>query len=171
MNDEEIREIQTALRALSFTDARIPRLIVNGLFDKETKRAVVIFQRLYDLPQTGAVDPETWDRLREAYLESQHRQPRPLSVFPHEEFVLRVGDSHESVPVVRHILNTLSARYDNLPNVGNGDTVYDRRIADAVLVLRRLHDLEETDETDILVWNLLAALYEESSTAVGSGAS
>ncbi len=167
MNTETVREIQKALRLLSFSEPALPRLVVDGRFGHETKRAVSIFQELYRLPITGEVDPVTWDRLQEAYQDAITVKPRPLAVFPHEKFLLRLGDKHESVPVIKHILNTLSARYGNLPSVGNGD-IYDPDTANAVRRLRQLHDLEDNDTTDIDVWELLVSLYEHPFDADGS---
>ncbi len=38
-----------------------------GMFDSDTRAAVIAFQSLYGLPVTGVVDEETWNRLSEVY--------------------------------------------------------------------------------------------------------
>ncbi len=38
-----------------------------GMFDSDTRAAVIAFQSLYGLPVTAVVDEETWNRLSEVY--------------------------------------------------------------------------------------------------------
>ena len=40
---------------------------IGGIFDSDTRAAVIAFQSLYGLPVTGIVDEETWNRLSEVY--------------------------------------------------------------------------------------------------------
>lgn len=160
MNSEAVREIQHALRTLSFSEPSLPPLVVDGRYGYETRRAVARFQQLYSLPESGEVDPVTWDRLREAYQAALTLPPSPLKVFPHRDFVLRVGESDEIVPVIKAILTALSRRYANLVIVDQSP-LYDSETAQVIRYLRRLHDLEESDLIDIEVWELLAALYAD----------
>ena len=49
--------------ALLFYDDSTEELIPDGRFSEQTADAVRVFQRYSDLPQTGTVDAETWNRL------------------------------------------------------------------------------------------------------------
>ncbi len=162
MNTEAIREIQQALRLLSFREPSIPRVVIDGQYSHDTKRAVSVFQQLYGLPISGETDPVTWDRLTEAARDASVLTPSPLYVFPHEQFRIRIGEQHDSIPVIKHILNTLSLRYNNLPQVGYG-RVYDEATSEAVRTLRSLHDLESNDEIDAALWELLVLLYNRTT--------
>ena len=81
---DAILNLQRYLRALSFVDSRLPRVPLDGLFDSETRRAVEIYQRTRDLPETGIVDKTTWDTLFNEYLaleKASQRSPTP-NFFP-----------------------------------------------------------------------------------------
>ena len=45
----------------------LPRIPLNGSFDEVTSEAVRMFQRKNMLPETGEIDPLTWDLLAEEY--------------------------------------------------------------------------------------------------------
>jgi ribosomal protein L17 len=59
--------IQYILNELTLNYDDIPRNEQNGYFDEDTERAIIIFQRIHDLPATGRVDKFTWNALVEAY--------------------------------------------------------------------------------------------------------
>ncbi|MEU3605909.1 L,D-transpeptidase family protein [Streptomyces sp. NPDC035033] len=59
--NEQVRELQARLRQLHHFD-RAP----TGFYGSITARAVSAFQKKRGLPETGAVDGTTWDRLRAA---------------------------------------------------------------------------------------------------------
>ncbi len=44
-----------------------PRIVHVGIYDRGTFRAVRMFQRLYDLPKTGRLDPLTLGALRKLW--------------------------------------------------------------------------------------------------------
>ena len=70
MHDEPlyIREIQNWLRALAFSDERIPLIAVDGIYGPETTQAVRAFQEITGLPATGTVDKATWDAVYIAFV-------------------------------------------------------------------------------------------------------
>lgn len=57
---------QLMLNAISL-NYELPHVSVSGLYDDITEEAVIEFQRINLLPQTGIVDPETWDILADEY--------------------------------------------------------------------------------------------------------
>lgn len=64
---EVVSTIQYRLAILQrFVDV-LPELRVDGSFGPQTREAVLAFQRLVGLPQTGEVDRATWDELANAW--------------------------------------------------------------------------------------------------------
>ena len=65
MNDnvQNVFELQTMLRQMSFISQNIKRINPDGIFGTETTEAVKSFQALKNLPVTGDVDFETWTEL------------------------------------------------------------------------------------------------------------
>jgi murein L,D-transpeptidase YcbB/YkuD len=55
------------LNSISAMHPEIKPVEAGGMFDSDTRAAVIAFQSLYGLPVTGVVDEETWNRLSEVY--------------------------------------------------------------------------------------------------------
>ncbi len=62
-HNQNVYELQTALRHLRSTDKIITLVNPDGFFGPETTAAVIDAQRFFGLPQTGNVDLETWELL------------------------------------------------------------------------------------------------------------
>lgn len=63
-----VRELQKYLLELSYATHGYPHLAIDGVFGKETREAVALFQRRRRLPVTGVVDRRTWEAIYSAYL-------------------------------------------------------------------------------------------------------
>ncbi|HVI27634.1 N-acetylmuramidase domain-containing protein [Hansschlegelia sp.] len=68
LDPDQVRALQTNLRALGYAEAGIP----NGVFGPKTAAAVAAFQKQEDLPVSGGADAATLQRLAIA-------RPRPVS--------------------------------------------------------------------------------------------
>ena len=68
-NEQNVFELQTALRALRQTHKVMPLINPDGYFGEETTAAVISAQEFFGLPQTGEADFETWTLLFENYFE------------------------------------------------------------------------------------------------------
>lgn len=66
-NEQNVFELQTALRNLRQTLKTIPLINPDGFFGTETTKAVFAAQKFFGLPQTGIVDYETWQIIFENY--------------------------------------------------------------------------------------------------------
>lgn len=67
---ESVRVLQEYLNFISNTYNSIPPVKVTGEFGSYTRNSVTIFQRTFDLPETGIVDKETWDTLASVYYDT-----------------------------------------------------------------------------------------------------
>lgn len=65
---DKVRQIQEQLEAVSRVYTAIPRIVVDGVFGEQTKRAVNEFQKVFGLPQTGVVDFKTWYKISQIYV-------------------------------------------------------------------------------------------------------
>ncbi len=78
----DVELLQTYLNAVSRVFAEIPRVSVSGNFDEQTQNAVLVFQRIEGIPQSGIVGPVTWDILAEKYNEIENGNIRAEFQFP-----------------------------------------------------------------------------------------
>ncbi len=79
---KHIREFQQYLQGISYYNNKIPLIIPDGYFGKETATAVRAFQREYRIPETGTVTPETWNKAAAIYRRFIDTEPLPLDIFP-----------------------------------------------------------------------------------------
>ena len=63
-----VRTIQEQLNAISNNFPAIPKIRVDGDFGEETRNAVMAFQRIFNMPQSGIVDFSTWYRISHIYV-------------------------------------------------------------------------------------------------------
>ena len=63
-----VRTIQEQINAVSNAYPLIPKLAVDGVFGPLTAESVRVFQRIFDLPQTGTVDFATWYKISQIYV-------------------------------------------------------------------------------------------------------
>ena len=67
-NEEQaIRNLQRYLRQLSYFDEDISPIVINGVWNDETRNALLEFQRKNGLSPTGTVDRETTLLLHSKY--------------------------------------------------------------------------------------------------------
>lgn len=65
---EKVRQIQQQLNRIGENYPALPRLQTDGIFGPRTAEAVRIFQQIFSLPQTGAVDFATWYAISRIYV-------------------------------------------------------------------------------------------------------
>ncbi len=88
---EKVRLLQYMLSVLSSYIQEIPPVTVDGIFGPATRSAVLAAQRRFRLPETGTVDPGTWDEIYDQYSGIENTTLRSGETFP--------GASETSVPV------------------------------------------------------------------------
>lgn len=79
---DKVGLLQYMLSVLSEYISEIPPISVDGIFGPATRSAVLAAQRYYRLPQTGIVDPNTWDVLYNNYSGIVNTSLRSSSDFP-----------------------------------------------------------------------------------------
>ena len=157
--ENNIRELQKKLRALSYTDDTIPRPAVTGIRDDVTDAALLAFQNAVGLEPSGQADRATWQALDDAHRQNLRRYSPSAPLYPVS------GDAFFEMPyppsfllLLQVLLQTLSETTEALPPVPLTG-IYDRRTAEAISALQSLAGLVPNGRLDAAAWDTLAALY------------
>ncbi|WP_291581732.1 peptidoglycan-binding protein [Clostridium sp. UBA6640] len=65
---EPVRVIQTQLNRIAQNYPLIPRVAVDGVYGANTAESVRVFQKVFNLPQTGTVDYATWYQISNIFV-------------------------------------------------------------------------------------------------------
>ncbi len=65
---QKVRQLQQQLNSIAGVYSSIPKLLTDGIYGEETKRAVRAFQREFGLPATGITDFRTWYKISQIYV-------------------------------------------------------------------------------------------------------
>lgn len=159
-----IREMQTYLRTVATRHTKIPLIAVDGVYGPETTAAVTAFQKTFGLEPTGRVDRTTWDAIFREYTRiiKEEAPAEAVRPYPHPHHVIVPGDSGNLVLILQIMLDTIAARYSNLPPVEiNGH--YDEDTEKIVRELQKSAGLEPNGKTDKNTWDHIARLYNTQS--------
>ena len=143
-----IKEVQKYLFVLSdrkYTD--IPRIPVDGTFDKETEAAVIKFQQIKLISETGIVDFETFTALYDDYSKVVEEIYTTDYIFGDGSFPLVENDQNEDVRALHVMINELKKTYPEIRSVGTG-SYFSKRTGDAIEDLRSLFILPKSRKLD-----------------------
>ncbi len=65
---DKVLQIQQQLNRIAQNYPAIPRIAADGIYGTNTANAVRVFQRVFNLPQSGIVDYPTWYKISEIYV-------------------------------------------------------------------------------------------------------
>lgn len=66
-NGEKVRQLQSQLNRIAQNFPAIPTLVQDGIYGPATANSVRVFQRIFNLPETGVTDYATWYKVSEIY--------------------------------------------------------------------------------------------------------
>lgn len=155
---EHIREIQEYLYAMSFYNDNIIRVIPDGIFGTETSLSVRSFQTEYDLPVTGEVDKDTWNKIVKTYRDYVALPPCTIDAFPSPTFILSNEHKGTLVYILQAMIKAIGLTYDNIPNI-KVTGIYDDDTATAVKFIQQIANLNPTGFTNRLTWNVIVMTY------------
>lgn len=150
-----IRLLHYLLRAIAYFDDEIPLLVVSsGVFDENTVKMVLEFQKKYSLPATGVVDKYTWGKLIDAYDDLLKSIPSEYLEYEDEFFggrILTLGVTGEDVRRLQKFLLKICREKKNIPGVRvNGE--FDSLTEQSVKVLQELLNLPVNGAVGAIVW-------------------
>ena len=79
---EKVRQLQYMLSVLSAFIPDIPPVNIDGIFGSATRAAVLAAQRRFRLPETGAVDANTWGEIYDQFAGIENTTLRSGETFP-----------------------------------------------------------------------------------------
>ncbi len=164
---EDIRTIQKQLNRIGANYPSIPRIpSTNGIFDEETRRAVVQFQEIFNLMPDGRIGKATWYKIKQIYngvknLSGLYSEGITISEaqrqFPK---VLKIGDSGNEVSVLQYYLSFIGFFYDTLSQV-EIDGIFGKQTEDAVIAFQRQFGLPEDGVVGRQSWNAIQNTYDD----------
>lgn len=158
---QHIAELQQYLRGISYMDSSVPRIIPDGIYGPETRKAVEIFQKKNDIPVTGVVDAETWQAIYNEYLRLQKLNNLLLTISPFAsaDATIEEGDSGYIVYLIQAMLNTIAQFFVNI-NKANMSGVVDDSTVKTIKQLQNVAGETATGNVDAQTWNALARMYD-----------
>lgn len=166
---EDVRTIQRRLNRISVNYPNIPKIYpLDGIFDKDTERAVRTFQEQFNLAVDGLVGKATWYQIAFVYnnvkklseLDSEGLRLEDISrQYPTE---LREGSTGDGVKMLQLFLAVVGAYYDQLPALPTSsiDGVFGTLTREAVEAYQRMMGLPITGVVNQETWTALVSTYQ-----------
>ncbi len=156
---QPIKSLQHMLRTISFHDDRLERLVADGIFGPETEAVVRSYQNTRGLPVSGIADEDTWNRIREEYLqlvalETVYEPP----VFGDWRLAVEPGLYHPHLYLSQGILTALKKEFEDLPEV-DYTGINDEKTTRALRWIQNRTGLKEDGVFDKFTWEMLNGLY------------
>ena len=117
---DKVRLLQYMLSILSDYIPSIPPLNIDGIYGPATRAAVLAAQRRFNLPETGTVDPQTWDEIYDQYSGIENTTLRSSENFPGSS--ARTGNSNVR-PVGNFRRSGQSGPSSSVPNYARTSTM------------------------------------------------
>ena len=155
---EAILNLQRYLRQLSYHHPEITPPPIDGIFERDTEKALREFQAMVGLPVTGRADRRTWDALYAMYRASiaENEPPRMVAILPFVagEILLQKGDEGFTINVLQYMLRELGESLAELEEV-EITGIFDENTARAVRLFRVQNGLPDGETVDLITWNTL----------------
>ena len=162
LEKDAITNLQTYLRAqaILYPNAIIPP--VDGIFDTQTKNALIDFQLRNSLAPTGVADRITFELLYDQYLDILENSslPNPIIPFPSHptNYAIKRGENSFLVAVLQYMLNEIGVVYNVFDAIEiNGE--YDEATENAIRSFQTINSLSLTGAVDRKTWNALSRIY------------
>lgn len=141
---EAIRQIQIYLRVAGNPDFFI---FPSGIYDENTRLAVLDFQSKWKITPSGEVDRITFDKLYEEYVETNKKNELNQRLDSFISLPIFPGDISEEI---MHINRTLARVLDyyGFTHRLRSSNFYSDETAEAVRILRGIYSLEERNIID-----------------------
>ena len=96
---DKVRQLQYMLSVLSEYIRSIPPLTIDGIYGSATRAAVLAAQRRFGLPETGVVDPATWDEIYDQFAGIENTSLRQRSSAVNSSEAVRAGNFTSQRPI------------------------------------------------------------------------
>lgn len=148
-----VMEIQHYLSAISYYNIKIPKIIPDGIYGKETQIAVKAFQQEYSIPITGEVNRITWEKIVEIYKDFVSN-PESIIAFPSNTYTAKQGNKGYEVMFIQIMVNAVLESSDNYEKI-SVTGFYDIPTVKAVKNFQKFAQLAQTGSVNVVTWNIL----------------
>lgn len=157
--------LQYFLDILSIFYDNMPSLSYTGIFDEQTRLAVIEFQKMKGLAPTGIVDTETWNQLYDTILGIFKTLPPervylPSIKFPGIEYKKGIGLEAPGVFIIQEMLSYISLIIPSIPQL-DITGIFDDKTENAVRAFQTMFGLEPTGTVNETTWNEMVRVYRE----------
>jgi len=142
-----------------FLEGELPSNAPTGVFSARTEENVREFQRYFNLPQTGIINEETWNRIVSVYyslLQNFPEEEAVLESYPGEP--LRQGSEGENVLYIQKALNSIRNVISGI-NYVSEDGKYGPATAAAVRQFQTFFSLTPDGIVGPQTWRRIAEIY------------
>jgi peptidoglycan hydrolase-like protein with peptidoglycan-binding domain len=162
---EPVRRMQSDLNRIRANYPLIP-IILNpdGVFGQNTRESVTVFQRVFNLPQTGIIDRATWNRISSIFVavtrlaELGGEGIRYTIGKNPPNVTLTQGSKGKDVLEMQFIMNIIAAFYPGVPPTVK-DGTFGAPDKNSVIEFQRTFGLPQTGNVGPLTWDMLYAVY------------
>ena len=112
-----IRELQRYLLEISYATDGIPRLSIDGIYGKETRRAVTSFQERNGLPPSGEADFATWQEIYRQFLQAQAARTSAPMLLPRGILPLALHAQGSEVMLLQTLLYAMRETMATIPPI------------------------------------------------------
>lgn len=161
--DETLKPIQYHINVISDNYPEVPHVKINGIFDKETKDAILAIQKINKLPEDGIIEREVWIAIENMYESILKKLPNDTDVkkaviFPN--YYLSKGLKNDDVSLLQTYLSKLSENNKQLLSVSVTGIFDDQTVA-AVIAFQQAYGLEVSGIVGPLTWHEISLVYNE----------
>lgn len=159
-NLNPVSEVQTYLRNIYYSHNQLPPVVITGVYDEQTKKAVKEFQKLTGLPETGKVDLKTWNVLvRENEIhEKTAEMPYKVPCRANDLGTITEGYTGDIVYMIKVMLNNFCRKYKNYNKLQVNDNC-DKETVEAIKQFQKASMLPVTGVVDKVTWNTMVSIY------------
>lgn len=157
----EVRNLQYYLAVIGAYYEAVKPVEITGYFGEETEESLKSFQRVFGLPQTGALNRETNNDLYRAYMgivEAVRPEYTAVALYPGT--VLREGASGDSVRIMQEYLTFIHETYPEIPAVNNTG-YFGPMTKRSVMEFQRVFGINPTGIIGGVTWDSIAGVYSD----------
>ena len=149
-----IRRIQDYLYEIHLYEGIAPITERSGIYADETQSAVTDFQKKNNIPPTGIVDLQTFEKMRDTFLEYKRKNEADIYLYDHKGFPLKQGMRGADIDVLHALLRSL-AEYDiNFPPVPRS-AYFSEETQNAIRYMQRMFLMNEDGNVDAILFSRL----------------
>ena len=153
--------VQFALNVLAAYYPSLPAVPITGIFDNATRNAVIEFQKIMNLPPTGAADIATLQAIYKATIGILETLPPEAVSIPFVRWtgvVYNIGHESPGVYLIQEMLSYISLIIPTIPYIEPSGK-FDEKTRDAVIAFQNMENLQPSGIVDEQTWNAIVSVY------------